>query len=132
MNKVVNTYWADNRLAAQSVAPRTAGQTFGQNISQTAAESKRGKLIPRWLIFAVIAFLSFLFCLTINVRTHSKMVNEIDEQAVLNGQLKQIEADNQGLREEVSRLQNDPQTIERAARIRLNMVRPNEKIVISD
>ncbi len=136
MNKVVNTYWTDSRLSSQSVAPRAipvlpeGREAVRAKIRARAEARRRGGVIPRWFIFTLIAVLTFIFCLTVNLRTHSEMMSEMEKQQMLNAEVLQLQTENTAIAEEVQKLQTDPATIERAARERLGMGRPNEKRIL--
>jgi cell division protein FtsB len=58
------------------------------------------------------------------------MQTELQQQQQLHTEIEQIQNVNTALADEVRRLQSDPATIERAARERLSMSRPNEKILV--
>lgn len=135
MNKVVNTFWTDSRLSARNPAPR-AISGFGEGREavrekiRTRAARRRNGVVPRWFIFTLITTLTFLVCLTVNIRTRSQMLSEIEKQQNLNADVARFQSEVSALSEEVSKLQTDSATIERAARERLGMGRPNEKRII--
>jgi len=135
LSRVVNTYWVDQRIQSQRVTPRAASsfapvrEISWEFIGTRADVGRRGGVIPSWVIFGMIILAAFAVCLTVTMRTHTKM-NAASEQYVnIRSDVESLRSSNQGLRLEVERLRNDPRTIEAAARSRLNMVRPNEIIV---
>ena len=59
MSKVANTYWVDERIRSQRVAPRTGSLASVQQISMeiigTRTEvRRRGGIIPSWVVFGMI------------------------------------------------------------------------------
>ncbi|MBA2525441.1 MAG: septum formation initiator family protein [Pyrinomonadaceae bacterium] len=135
MSRVANTYWVDERIRSQRVAPRAASpfapvREISLDIIGTRAEvRRRGGIIPSWVIFGMIILGTFAVCVTVTMRTRVKM-NLASQQFVrMQTDVQTLRSNNQSLRLEVEQLSNDPRTIESAARSRLNMVRPNEIVV---
>lgn len=125
------------RLSSQQqVAPRVIpvyapGRVEArERVRARAAAKQKIIIIPRWLFFIAMVALTFGFCLTLNVKTKQEITAEQQQQRVLSGEIEQIRNDNTDLAEEIRRLQNDPATIERTARQRLNMVKSNEKVLV--
>ena len=154
MNKVVNSYSINNRLAvprrrsslsetAATVA-RPALDTFPrqtpvylpgraearEKVARRAA-ARRRDFFPTWIIFASLVAFTFVLCVIVNVNSRSEMHNELQQQQLLDAEIKQLQNDNSAIADEVRRLQSDPATIERAARERLNMGFPGEKVLVS-
>lgn len=151
MNKVANTYSLNNRLAAprnsslaNTAAARPAvgasrqrktpvylpGRVEAREQIARRAASRRKNFIPTWIIFTFVVALTFTFCAILNVKIRSEMQIELQQQQQLHTEIEQIQNVNTALADEVRRLQSDPATIERAARERLSMSRPNEKILV--
>jgi cell division protein FtsB len=89
----------------------------------------RGGIIPSWVIFGMIILATFAVCVTVTMRTRSRMNLASQQFVKLQTDVQALRSGNQSLRLEVEQLRNDPRTIESAARSRLNMVRPNEIVV---
>jgi len=135
LSRVANTYWVDERIRSQRVAPRAASpfapvREISLDIIGTRAEvRRRGGIIPSWVIFGMIIMGTFAVCVTVTMRTRARM-NLASQQFVrMKTDVQALRSSNQSLRMEVEQLRNDPRTIESAARSRLNMVRANEIVV---
>jgi cell division protein FtsB len=132
--RVANTYWVDERIKAQRVVPRAAsfavvrGATLDL-IGSRAEVRRRGGLIPSWVIFGMVLLATFAVCVTVNMRTRSKMLSASEQYALIQTDVETLRTMNKTLLQEVEQLRNDPRTIEAAARSRLNMVRSNEIVV---
>ncbi|MGI8837454.1 MAG: septum formation initiator family protein [Pyrinomonadaceae bacterium] len=135
MSRVIDTYWVDERIRAQRVAPRVASplasvKEISLDIIGTRAEvRRRGGLIPAWVIFGMIILGTFAICVAVTMRTRTKMFLASDQFVRMQTDVEGLRNANQSLRLEIEKLRTDPRTIEAAARSRLNMVRPNEIIV---
>lgn len=134
MSKVANTYWVDERIRAQRVAPRTNSLASVQQISLeilgTRAEvRRRGGIIPSWVVFGMILLATFAVCVTVNMRTRAKVQIAAQQLTAMQTDVQALRNVNSSLKAEVEKLQKDPRTIEQAARARLNMVRSNEFVV---
>ena len=125
MSKVVATYWNNSQpvwTKAQTVLiPRDTR-------AKTLRDAERAA--PQWLVFAVIASLTCMLCLTINFRAFSEMSQEMSQNQTLTSQMEILTTENLSLQEEIHSLKSDPRTIEREAR-KIGMSRPNEKILVS-
>jgi cell division protein FtsB len=138
MNKVANTYWVDERIRAQRVAPRTGGSLASMQqisidiIGSRTEVRRRGGLIPSWVVFGMILLATFAVCVTVNMRTHAKFQVATQQFSAMESDVETLRNVNQSLKAEVERLRNDPRAIETAARARLNMVRNNEYVVPVD
>lgn len=135
MSRVIDTYWVDERIRAQRVAPRVASplasvKEISLDIIGTRAEvRRRGGLIPAWVIFGMIILGTFAICVAVTMRTRTKMSLASDQYVRMQTDVEGLRNGNQSLRLEIEKLRTDPRTIEAAARSRLNMVRPNEIVV---
>ena len=135
MSRVANTYWVDERIRAQRVAPRANAslasvQEISIGIIGTRSEvRRRGGIIPAWVIFAMIILAIGAVCATVNIRTRAKAQLAAVQFSSIESEVEALRNVNQSLKTEVNKLKSDPRTIELAARSRLNMVRANEYIV---
>ncbi|HEU4766174.1 MAG TPA: septum formation initiator family protein [Pyrinomonadaceae bacterium] len=138
MSKVANTYWVDERIRSQRVAPRAGAsvssmQQISIDIIGTRTEvRRRGGLVPSWVVFGMILLATFAVCVTVNMRTHAKFQVAAQQFSSMETDVEALRNLNQSLKAEVERLRTDPRTIELAARARLNMVRSNEYVVPLD
>ncbi|HYP50314.1 MAG TPA: septum formation initiator family protein [Pyrinomonadaceae bacterium] len=151
MNKVVNTYSLNNRLAAQRPSPLAATANTARPVAGTSqrktpvylpgraeareriakrAAARQNKFIPNWIIFVFVVAITFALCVILNVKTRSEMQKELLDQQQLHTEIEQLQNFNSALADEVRRLQSDPATIERAARERLGMVGKNEQVLV--
>lgn len=117
MNKVAATYWDNSHTISMPVKTRAKS-------AQTRVTTK-----PQWLVFAVIASLTLMLCMAINLRAFSEMNAEIEQNEHLSLSLEQLTNENLGLQSEVHNLKTDSLTLEREAR-RMGMSRPNEKVLV--
>ncbi|HWN10485.1 MAG TPA: septum formation initiator family protein [Pyrinomonadaceae bacterium] len=135
MSRVINSYWVDERIRAQRVAPRAASpfssvREISQELIGTSAEvRRRGGVVPAWVIFGMIIVATAAICATVTMRTHSRMSTASQQYARMQTDVDGLRNANQSLRVEIEQLRSDPRTIEDAARTRLNMVRANEIVV---
>ena len=134
MSKVANSYWVDERIRAQRVAPRATSLASMQQISidilGTRTEvRRRGGIIPSWVVFGMILLATFAVCVTVNMRTRAKVQIAAQQLNSMQTDVEALRNVNQSLKAEVQRLRTDPRTIELAARAQLNMVRSNEFVV---
>ena len=135
MSRVIDTYWVDERIRAQRVAPRVASplasvKEISLDIIGTRAEvRRRGGLIPAWVIFGMLILGTFAICVAVTMRTRTRMSMASDQYVRMQTDVEGLRNANQSLRLEIEKLRTDPRTIEVAARSRLNMVRPNEIVV---
>lgn len=133
MNKVENTYWADNRLSSQKVAARTA-TIDSSNWTRTVVGSRtevrlRGGVIPSWVFYSILLLTLSALCITAAMRFQIRANAATTHFEEISHEIETLRSTNNALQTEVRRLQSDPRTIESAARTRLNMVRENEIIV---
>ena len=135
MSRVINTYWVDERIRAQRVAPRASSpfasvREISLDIIGTPAEIRqRGGLVPAWVIFGMIILATFAICVAITVRTRTKVSLASQQYVRMQTDVEGLRNANQSLRVEIERLKTDPRAIESAARSRLNLVRANEIVV---
>jgi cell division protein FtsB len=134
MSKVANSYWVDERIRAQRVAPRATSLASVQQISMdilgTRTEvRRRGGIIPSWVVFGMILLATLAVCVTVNMRTRVKVEIAAQQLSVMQTDVEALRSINQSLKADVQRLRTDPRTIELAARAQLNMVRSNEFVV---
>lgn len=135
MSRVINSYWIDERIRSQRVAPRTASpfatvRELSQEIIGTPAEvRRRGGIIPAWVIFGMIILATFSICVAVTMRTHARMSSASEQYVRMLNDVEGLRNVNQSLRVEIQQLRTDPRAIEAAARSRLNMVRANEIVV---
>lgn len=135
MSKVANTYWVDERIRAQHVAPRTNSslasvQQVSIEILGTRTEvRRRGGIIPSWVVFGMILLATLAVCVTVNMRTRAKVQIAAQQHTAMQTDVESLRTVNQSLKTEVQKLRSDPRTIELAARNRLNMIRSNEYVV---
>jgi len=131
----MNSYWVDERIRAQRVAPRVASpfasvREISQDLIGTPAEvRRRGGVIPAWVIFGMVILATFAICVSVTMRTRTRMSLASQQYFRMQSDVDQLRNTNQALRVEIERLNSDPRMIEAAARTRLNMVRANEIVV---
>lgn len=132
--RVTNQFWVDERIKAQRVVPRATslatvrGRSW-EFIGSRAGVRNHGALIPSWVIFGMVLLATFAVCVTVNMRTRGKLLTASEQYALIQTDVQTLKTINQALQLEVDRLKTDPQTIESAARSRLNMLRSNEIVV---
>ena len=134
MSKVANTYWVDERIRAQRVAPRTSSLASVQQISAEILGSRtevrrRGGIIPSWVVFGMILLATFAVCVTVNMRTRARVHVAAQQLSVMQTDVEALRNLNQSMKADLQKLKTDPRAIELAARARLNMVRSNEFVV---
>lgn len=135
MSRVINTYWVDERIRAQRVAPRESSpfasvKEISRDLIGTPAEVRqRGGLIPAWVIFGMIILATFAICVAVTMRTRTKMALASQQYVRMQTDVEGLRSANQSLRIEIQQLSTDPRSIEAAARSRLNMVRANEIVI---
>lgn len=135
MSRVINSYWVDERIRAQRVAPR-AGSTLSSvreislDIIGTPAEvRRRGGVIPAWVIFGMIILAISAICSAVIMRTKTRMSVATQQYVQMQTDVEGLRQANNSLRSEIEQLSTNPRTIEAAARSRLNMVRANEIVI---
>lgn len=143
MNKVVNTYWINTRLAAQN-SSRTGAAALNIAVARpytgaTTADTRRaaqsrtagrgGKLVSSFAVFTMVIITMFALCFTVTMRTHAEMRTAATQYETMTTEVESLRNTNTALKQQVERLRTDPRAIETAARERLGMVRPNDIIV---
>jgi len=137
MNKR-NNYSTFANLSSPSYVPSRTIPVYAPSRTEARerivahAWRRKKATVSRGMFFFVVVVFTFSFCLVLNVKARREMVFEHQQQAVLQSEIEQIRNNNSALLEETRRLQSDPATIERVARQRANMIRPNEKVLVSD
>jgi cell division protein FtsB len=135
LSRVINSYWVDERIRAQRVAPRSASpfasvKEISLDIIGTPAEvRRRGGIIPAWVVFGTVILATLAICVAVTMRTRTKMSLASQQYGGLQADVQMLSDGNQSLRLEIERLRTDPRTIEAAVRSRLHMVRSNEIVV---
>ena len=135
MSRVINSYWVDERIRAQRVAPKASSpfasvREISADIIGTPAEvRRRGGVIPAWVIFGMIILGTSAICVAVTVRTRTRMSLASQQYVRMQDDVEGLRNTNQSLRLEIQQLNSDPRAIEAAARTRLNMVRANEIVV---
>ena len=110
MNKVATTYW-DN---PQTIRLSAVG---GGNRAKAAAAKENGESItPQWMVFAVVASMTLMLCMAINLRAYSIMSNEAQQNERLNTEVERLTNENLLIQEEIHNLKTDSRSIEREAR----------------
>ena len=113
MNKVAITYWDNSHTISM---PAKTG-------------TKTTTATPQWLFFTVIAAITFMLCMAINLRAFSEMSVELEQNERLSLAVEQLSTENLGLQTEVHGLKTDAHAVEREAR-KIGMSRPNEKVLV--
>jgi len=117
LSKAVATYW--NKSSAVDLTKKNRAKPGDGQNSAT----------PNWFVFATIITVTFMVCISINLRAYSELSTEINEHETLNSEIEQLTTENLLLQKEVRGLKTDPRMIEREAR-KIGMGRPNEKILV--
>lgn len=117
LNKVAITYWDNSHTISMPVEPRAK------------RASARTKTTPQWFVFTVIAAMTFMLCMAINLRAFSEMSQELEQNERLSLAAERLANENIGLQSEVHNLKTDSHTVEREAR-KIGMSRPNEKVLV--
>jgi Septum formation initiator len=98
-------------------------------IGAVADAQRWGGAIPTWVVLGMILLATLAVCATVTMRTRAELQNSSDQHRRISAEIDGLKKVNAALRAEVGHLQNDPTTIESAARSRLSMIRPNEIVV---
>ena len=117
MSKVVATYWDNSHAVSFSAGNRP----------QRAKRSETKT--PQWFVFAVIASITFMLCMAINLRAYSEMSAEAEQNRRLSAQLENVTNENLAIQEEVHNLKIDSRFVEQEAR-KIGLSRPNEKVPV--
>ena len=120
MSKVATTYW-DNISLPLATSSRTK--------ARPQMKSNRVSTTPQWFVFTVIVSMTFMLCLTVNLRAYSEQNGELEQNQKLNVEVDQLTNENLAIQEEIHHLKTDSNVIEREAR-KLEMSRSNEKVLV--
>ena len=118
MSKVAVTYWDNSHTVSMPVKPRAK-----------SASTRRATATPQWFVYAVIASITCMLCMAINLRAFSEMSVELEQNERLSLAVEQLTNENLGLQGEVHNLKTDSRTVEREAR-KIGMSRSNEKVLV--
>jgi cell division protein FtsB len=131
LNRVGNTYWLSNRQVTQTVTAQTLPTLAARELSRELfpATVSSLRLIPSWILLAMILLATFGICSTVIVRSRVELNASTLEYGRMNSEILSMRRANITLQVEIQRMANDPTTIESAARERLGMVRPSDIVV---
>ncbi|HXG84701.1 MAG TPA: septum formation initiator family protein [Pyrinomonadaceae bacterium] len=118
MNKVAITYWDNTKAISLPAANRVKPAKRAESVS------------PQWLVFTVVASMTLMLCMAINLRAYSEMSAEMQRHELLSVEIEQLNNENLAIQEEIHNLKTDARIIEREAR-RIGMSRPIEKVLVS-
>ena len=106
---------------------RTQAQNEGIAIAAVAQRRRQARWI-RWAVvfFSCVLLMDALF----GDRGVAQGIRAREELRVTAESLGQLKSENAALRDEVSRLQGDPATLEALARRELGLIRPGEILVV--
>lgn len=107
MNKVANIYWNN----PQPISTRNRAK---KNAKSTT---------PQWFVFTVVASLTFMLCLAINLRAFSEMSQETEQFEQLNFDINRLNNENMLIQQDINSLKTDKDAIEREAR-KIGLSRP--------
>ncbi len=117
MNKVDITYCDNSHPISMPVKSRAKSAVTRSNAT------------PQWFVFAVVAAITCMLCMAINLRAFSEMSVELEQNERLSLALEQLSTENLGLQSEVHLIKTDSYAVEREAR-KIGMSRPNEKVLV--
>jgi len=130
LNRVGNTYWLSNRLVTQGVAAHALPTLVARLSRELFPATVRSlRLMPSWILLAMILFATLGICSTVIVRSRVELKASTLEYGRINDEIASMRRANTSLQVEIHRMANDPTTIESAARERLGMVRPSDIVV---
>jgi len=112
LSKVAVTYWNNTQAISMPVRSRAKSVTRTQSAT------------PQWFVFAVVASITLMLCLTINLRAFSEMTQETTQFQQLSAEIEQLNNKNLAIQEEIHSFKSDPRAIEREAR-KIGLSRPN-------
>lgn len=112
MNKVAITYWDNTKAVSLPAANRLKPARRAESTA------------PQWLVFTVIASMTLMLCMAINLRAYSEMNVEAQQNERLSVEIEQLTNENLAIQEEIHNLKTDARHIEREAR-RIGLRRPN-------
>lgn len=136
LKRVAVTYSTNRYPVAQRVSARTipAFPRMPEVPLQLASEAvaavrRHAGFVPPWVVFGMILLATLAVCATATMRTRTELETSATQYRQMAADIAGLQKANAALRLEVAGLQNDRNTIEAAARSRLNMVMPNEIVV---
>jgi len=94
-----------------------------------AVVRRHAGFVPPWVVFGMVLLGTLAVCATATMRARVELQNSFAQHQRIINDIGDLRKGNAALRAEVVGLQTDANTIEAAARSRLNMVRPNEIVV---
>ncbi len=97
MSKVAVTYWNNTQAISMPVRSRAKSATRTESITS------------QWFVFVVIASITLMLCLTINLRAFSKMTQESTQFQQLSAEIELLNNKNLVIQEEIHNLKSDPQ-----------------------
>lgn len=100
MNKVANIYWSN----PQPISVRNRAKKNAKSAT------------PQWFIFTVVASLTFMLCLAINLRAFSEMSEETQQFEQLNFDINRLNNENMLIQQDINSLKTDKDAIEREAK----------------
>ena len=71
---------------------------------------------PQWFAFAIVALLTVMICIAINIRAFSEMSEQKSQHSTLSEEIERLKTENTELKKKVQNLKNDKKTIGREAR----------------
>jgi len=120
LSKVAVTYW-DN--------PQTISMPVRNRPETAAAKRSESAAPPQWLVFTVVASMTLMLCIAINIRAYSVMNTEVQQYERLNTDIEQLTNENLAIQEEIHNLKTDSRAIEREAR-KIGLSRLNGKVLV--
>ncbi len=123
MNKLATTYWDSPQTMSLPVGGNRKSRAQSSVVADKSAESAT----PQWLVFAVVASMTLMLCLAINLRAYAVMNSEAEQNQRLNVEIEQLTNNNLAIQEEIHNLKTDARSIEREAR-KIGLNRPFEKV----
>lgn len=136
---MANINWVDDRMRSQRIAPRTMSSLPGAReislelIGSRADVRRRGGIVPAWVLFGMVILALGAVSVTVSMRTLAQKQIASTQYQNLQQDVGNLRRSNDMLKMELQRLQENPalkqKAIESAARLQLNMVRPDEIVV---
>ena len=112
MSRVINTYWVDERIRAQRVAPRASSpfaavREISLDIIGTPAEvRRRGGVIPAWVIFGMIILARLRFAWQSPCAREPECLWRREQYVRMQTDVEGLRNANQSLRVEIEQLRN--------------------------
>jgi hypothetical protein len=89
---------------------------------RSRAKKNSKSATPQWFVFTVIASITFMLCLAINLRAYSEMSVETQQFEQLNVEINRLNNENLLIQEDINSLKTDERVIEREA-LRIGLIR---------